>query len=269
MPYVTSYDGTTIAYEHKGAGPPLVIVDGALCARVFGPSAAQAARLADYFTVYIYDRRGRGESTDNQPYAVEREIEDLAAVIRAAGGSAFVYGISVGAVLALRAAAALGATVIPRLTLCEPPFAVGDEAREQLSQERQHITGLLAANRRNQAVYTFLSDIMPPPVVDELRASPDWAILEANAPTLAYDYTLLGDGMVPLATAQAATMPVLLLVGTESAAYKHTAVAELVQALPHAELVTTGGADFEPTDAQIASMVQFFIPPTSTTASSK
>ncbi len=115
MPHVVSDDGTTIAYERTGEGPALIIVDGALCSRAFGPSAEQSARLAEQFTVYTYDRRGRGESTDTQPYAVEREIEDLAAVIGAAGGSAFVYGISVGSVLSLRAAAALGAALIPKL----------------------------------------------------------------------------------------------------------------------------------------------------------
>ena len=139
MDTVMSKDGTTIAYERTGAGPPLVIVDGALSSRTFGPSAAQSARLADQFTVYTYDHRGRGESTDTQPYAVEREIEDLAAVIGAAGGSAFVYAISVGSVLALRAAATLGATMIPKLALCEPPFSVGDDAKAAFSQEKRHI----------------------------------------------------------------------------------------------------------------------------------
>lgn len=260
MPHVVSADGTTIAYERNGEGPPLVIVDGALCSRAFGPSAAKSERLADPFTVYTYDRRGRGESTDTQPYAVEREIEDLAAVIGAAGGSAFVYGISVGSVLTLRAAAALGATMIPKLALCEPPFSVGDEAREEFSREKRHIGGLLEADRGSEAVYTFMSEIMPPPMLDELRASPDWAVLESHAPTLAYDYAVLGDGGVPVATARAVEMPVLLLVGEESAAYKHTAVEELVKSLPRVELVTTSGADFEPTDEEIASLVRHFAP---------
>lgn len=258
MPHVVSDDGTTIAYEHNGAGPPLVLVDGALCSRAFGPSAAQSARLADHFTVYTYDRRGRGESSDTQPYAVEREIEDLAAVIGTAGGSAFVYGISGGSVLVLRAAATLGATVIPKLALCEPPFSVGDEAKQEFSQEKRQINALLAADQRGDAVFTFMSDIMPPPMVDELRASPDWAVLEDHAPTLAYDYDLLGDGGVPVATARKVEMPVLLLVGEESAAYKHTAVEELVKSLPHVELVTTSGAGFDPTDEEIDSLVRHF-----------
>lgn len=260
MPHVVSEDGTTIAFERNGQGPALIIVDGALCSRAFGPSAEQSARLADHFTVYTYDRRGRGESTDTQPYAVEREIEDLAAVIGAAGGAAFVYGISVGSVLALHAAATLGATLIPRLALCEPPFSVGGEARQAFSQEKQHIRGLLAGGQRGAAVFTFMSEIMPPPMLDELRASPDWAVLESHAPTLAYDYAILGDGGVPVATARMVEIPVLLLVGEESAAYKHTAVEELVKALSRVELVTTSGAGFEPTDEQIDSLVRHFAP---------
>jgi pimeloyl-ACP methyl ester carboxylesterase len=258
MAHVVSDDGTTIAYERKGEGPALIIVDGALCSRTFGPSTEQSVRLADQFTVYTYDRRGRGESTDTQPYAVEREIEDLAAIIGAAGGSAFVYGISVGSVLSLHAAAKLGATLIPKLAMCEPPFSVGDEAIEAFSQEKHHIGDLLAAGQRGEAVSTFMAEIMPPPMLDELRASPMWAVLESNAPTLAYDYTVLGDGGVPVAAARAVEMPVLLLVGEESAAYKHTAVEELVKALPRVELVTTSGAGFELTDELIDSLVRFF-----------
>lgn len=258
MPYAHTTDGTTIAYERRGEGPPLVIVDGALCSRAFGPSGPQAARLADHFTVYTYDRRGRGESGDTQPYAIEREIEDLAAVIGAAGGQAFVYGISVGAALALRAAATLGPALIPRLALCEPPYSVGAEEREAFRKERQHINGLLATGQRETAVATFLSEIMPPPILDALRASPDWTLLQAHAPTLAYDYTILGDGEPPAAIAQTVDVPVLLLVGEESADYKHTAVDALVRALPRSELVTTANAGFEPTDELIGRLVQFF-----------
>ncbi|NTU86235.1 MAG: alpha/beta fold hydrolase [Chloroflexales bacterium] len=160
----------------------------------FSDGAERRARLADHFTVYTYDRRGRGESGDTQPYAGEREVEDLAAVIGAAGGQAFVYGISVGAALALHAAAALGPALIPRLALCEPPYSVGAEEREAFRKEQQHIGELLAAGQPGEAAATFLSEIMPPPMLDELRASPDWTLLEAHAPTLAYDYTILGDG---------------------------------------------------------------------------
>jgi pimeloyl-ACP methyl ester carboxylesterase len=106
MTTLTSPDGTTIGFEHTGSGPVLVLVDGAMCYRAAGPLRDLAAQLADSFTVFTYDRRGRGESTDTAPYAVEREVEDLQAVIAQAGGEAFVYGISSGAALAMNAAAA-------------------------------------------------------------------------------------------------------------------------------------------------------------------
>lgn len=258
MPHVVSRDGTVIAYERQGGGPPLVIVDGALCSRGFGPSSDQAPRLAATFTVYTYDRRGRGESGDTQPYAVEREIEDLAAVIEAAGGQAFVYGISVGSALALRAAAALGPALIPRLALCEPPYSVGAEERAAFVQEQQRNSDLLAAGQYGEAVATFLGDIMPPPALAELRASPAWAQFEAHAPTLAYDYTILGDGEPPTAIAQAVAIPVLLIVGEESADYKHTAVEALVGSLPHGALVPVVGASFEPTDELFDRLERFF-----------
>ncbi len=103
MKTVTSKDGTTIAYDQVGNGPAVILVDGALCYRASGPSGPLAALLAPHFTVFTYDRRGRGDSTDTLPYGVEREVEDLEALLKAAGGSAFVYGISSGAALFLRA----------------------------------------------------------------------------------------------------------------------------------------------------------------------
>src|SRR5262249_32465298 len=123
MKTVTSEDGTTIAYDQTGNGPPLVLVDGALNSRAFGLNRPLAAILADRFTVITYDRRGRGDSGDTQPYAAQREIEDLAAVIDATGGPAHVYGISSGAGLALETACAVPAHVA-KLALYEAPFVV-------------------------------------------------------------------------------------------------------------------------------------------------
>src|SRR5579871_5689695 len=126
MPTITSKDGTSIAYEQSGQGPALILVDGALCHRAFGPMRPLAAKLASHFTVYAYDRRGRGESGNTLPFAVEREIEDIAALIAEAGGSAFVYGISSGAALAFEAARQLPAA-ITKLALYEPPYTVDAE----------------------------------------------------------------------------------------------------------------------------------------------
>ena len=102
MSALTSSDGTTIAYEKSGTGPAVVLVDGAMCYRASGPARPLAQRLAEDYTVYIYDRRGRGESGDTAPYSIEREVDDLAAVVKEAGGSAYAYGISSGAALVSR-----------------------------------------------------------------------------------------------------------------------------------------------------------------------
>jgi pimeloyl-ACP methyl ester carboxylesterase len=124
MSTVRSKDGTTIGFEQTGHGPALILVDGALCSRAMGPMGALARRLAADFTVIRYDRRGRGESTDTPPYAVEREVEDISALVEAAGGSASLFGISSGAALALEAAAR--GLAIPKAALYEPPFIVDD-----------------------------------------------------------------------------------------------------------------------------------------------
>src|SRR5688572_2785827 len=128
MGNVISKDGTTIACEQTGKGPALILVSGAFMHRVMDPGTAQLAELlAPHFTVYYYDRRGRGESTDTQPYAVEREIEDIEALIDKAGGSAFVYGSSSGAVLAMEATLKLGSK-IKKLAMYEAPYKGDDEA---------------------------------------------------------------------------------------------------------------------------------------------
>src|SRR5438046_1900388 len=138
MPTVTSADRTTIAYERTGTGPALVLVDGAMCYRGAGPMRPLAAELQDTFTVYTYDRRGRGASSDTQPYTVAREVEDLGALIAQAGGEAYVYGISSGAALALETAAA--GRGITKLALYEPPFLAEVEggARSKEYTERLH-----------------------------------------------------------------------------------------------------------------------------------
>lgn len=190
--HVTSRDGTRIAYERVGSGDPLVLVDGALCHRASGPNRPLAEQLADRFTVYTYDRRGRGESGDRGPYQVEREVEDLEAVIGAAGGSAHVYGISSGGVLALEAAVRLDS--IRRLALYELPFVV-DGTREPIPAGfAAHLGGLVAAGRRGEAVRYFMTEgvRVPAVFVALMRVMPAWSRLKAVAHTLPYDATLLG-----------------------------------------------------------------------------
>ena len=177
---VTSRDGTAIAYERAGSGPALVLVDPALGYRGFDNVRGLGERLTADFTVYSYERRGRGDSGDTPPYAVEREVEDLAAVIAEAGGSASVYGFSSGALLALQAAAA--GVPIETLVLMEPPIGTDDDPAD--AAFTAEIAELVAARRRREAVERFLRD-MPPEVLAGLDAV--MPALEAVAPTLVHD----------------------------------------------------------------------------------
>jgi pimeloyl-ACP methyl ester carboxylesterase len=187
MGTVRSADGTSIAFERTGTGPALILVDAAACFRGFGPMGALAALLASQFTVFTYDRRGRGESGDTAPYAVDREVDDLQALIGAAGGSAMVYGFSSGAMLGLHAAAR--GLAIPRLALLEPPFEVDRPgAPPDLAAE---LSGLVAADRRGDAVERFQTAIgVPAEMIAGMRQSPSWPALEALAHTLVYDLTI-------------------------------------------------------------------------------
>jgi pimeloyl-ACP methyl ester carboxylesterase len=230
---VTSGDGTRIAYERTGAGPALVMVDGAMCSRAFGPSEATAAGLSGDFTVYRYDRRGRGDSTDTKPHAVAREVEDLAAVISEAGGSASVYGISSGAGLALEAAAS-GAP-ITRLVLFEPPYTAEGGDVTQQREETRRMEELLNAGRNGDAVELFFSWVgMPSGAVAQMRTSPTWPALEAMAPTIAYDNAAMGDGTVPHELAGRIRLPTLVIAGSLSSKELRHAAKTVAEAIPGA-----------------------------------
>lgn len=152
MKIIMSKDGTTIAFEKSGQGPAVILVNGAMGYREFFGGRPLAAELSKEFTVYDYDRRGRGESTDTHPYAVEREIEDIEALIDEAGGTVYLYGISSGAVLALTAAAKLGAAKVAKLALYEPPFnSSDDKAKQDFARYTKRMAELLEANQRGDA----------------------------------------------------------------------------------------------------------------------
>ncbi|HET6750567.1 MAG TPA: alpha/beta hydrolase [Actinomycetes bacterium] len=240
MPAVTSPDGTSIAYERTGSGPVLVLVDGAMCYRGAGPALPLAARLQDNFTVYTYDRRGRGESSDTMPYAAAREVEDLQAVIAEAGGEAYVYGISSGAALALATAAA--GPGIAKLALFEPPYMgeVEDGARIKEYTERLH--ELLDAGRRGDAVALFMTNVgIPAQAVAGMRSQPGWAMLEAIAPTLVYDDEVLAGGIVPRDLTSTIAVPALVLAGGASPEGLQQAAKATADALPAAEYRTLEG----------------------------
>jgi alpha-beta hydrolase superfamily lysophospholipase len=208
---VTSRDGTSIAFERTGDGPPVVLVLGAFNQRSDGAPLAEA--LSPRLTVYTYDRRGRGDSGDTVPYAVERELEDLDALIAEAGGSAAVFGYSSGAVLALKAAS--DGLAITRLILHEVPLMV-DKGRPRWSADHAARLGeLVAAGRRGDAVEYFQSNLvgLPDEVVARLRRAPFRPALEAMAHTLVYEAAILGDGLLPLDAASALPTPLLATVG--------------------------------------------------------
>jgi len=243
MPTVRSRDSTTIAYDRTGAGPAIIFVAGALSVRA--NAAALAALLAPRLTVFAYDRRGRGDSGDTPPYAVAREVDDLAALIAEAGGSAFVYGHSSGAVLALEAAAR--GLAITRLALYEPPFIVDHSRPLPPPDFPAQIDQLLAAGRRGDALERFMVEAVqvPPGVVAQMRRGPDWPGLEAIAPTLANDMAITantqnGDPSV-LRRWAALTTPTLVLDGGASPDWARTSVKLLAETMPNAQHRTLGG----------------------------
>lgn len=235
MGNVLSKDGTRIAYETMGAGYPVILVDGAMCHRSMRPLASL---LSSSFKVCSYDRRGRGESSDTEPYAVHREIEDLEALIDELGGHAYIYGISSGAVLVIKAAAALG-NKIQKLAIYEPPFTFGDEAR-QLSKSYTHsLNERLSNNRRGEAVELFMKKVgLPTEAIVGMSQSPMWSAMEALAPTLAYDNAIMGEGSIPVPEAKEVQIPSIVLVGGNSPAFMHEAADAIAKAFSSAKLHT-------------------------------
>ena len=258
MNTITSKDGTSIAYDHSGEGPALILVDGALCYRAFGPMGPLAPHLAPRFTVYTYDRRGRGDSGDTAPFAVEREVEDLAASIAAAGGSAYVYGVSSGAALALQAAA--HGLPITRLALFEPPYSLDAESVRRFIEYRTQLDQMLAEGRRGDAATLFMRFVgTPDDAIAQMRQAPMWPMFEAVAPTLAYDAAALGDGTVPAERAASITIPALVMDGGASPAAMRDAVRAVADALPHAQHRTLEGQTHDAaTEAVAPALIAFF-----------
>jgi pimeloyl-ACP methyl ester carboxylesterase len=266
MNTLTSRDGTIIAYEKLGNGPPVVLVDGAFCHRAFGPMPALAALLSKHFTVFHYDRRGRGDSGDTAPYAVEREVEDLKALVDVAGGSASVYGISSGAALSMLAVAdGLRAT---KLAIYEPPFALDGKHHPNPADFREQIATMLASNRRDDAVKTFMKVVgVPTLAILFMRCLPNvWPKLRAVAHTLPYDFAVLGDTQtgdpLPAAYKQRLTtigIPMLAMAGSKSPPWMHHAVDVIAALVPNAKRSTIAKQDHNVSAKAMApSLVEFF-----------
>jgi pimeloyl-ACP methyl ester carboxylesterase len=243
--YAVSADGTRIAYEVSGSGPALVLVDGALCQRSMGPARPLAKLLAAQFTVHAYDRRGRGESGAGEtPYHPDREVEDLAAVIDAAGGHAHVFGSSSGATLALNAAQA--GLPIDRLAVYEAPYIVDDTHAPNAPDLPEQMQTLVDEGRRGDAVVLFMKTVgAPGPMVAVMRLLPVWRKLTSVAHTLPYDLRLVIDHQqgrpLPEGVYDAVGQPTLVIAGGKSPEYMKNAEAAVAAALSDARLETLPG----------------------------
>jgi pimeloyl-ACP methyl ester carboxylesterase len=234
MSYVRSKDGTTIACERCGAGPTLILVDGALCSRAFGPSPKLAPLLAEHFTVWSYDRRGRGQSGDTQPYSTAREVEDIAALIQEAGGTASLLGLSSGGALALDAAAS--GLLIDKLVAYEPPY-VDDAGRRGGAVHKEQLERLLAAANRGGAVTYFMKDMVgaPAAMVAMMRLMPwIWRKLEAVAHTLPYDAAVMTAFRIPRARFASIAVPTLVMNGSKTDSRLREAARALADVIPGA-----------------------------------
>lgn len=264
MPSVRSPDGTTIVFDQVGYGPPVVLVGGALndrAARSAGGPLAQL--LAPRFTVFTYDRRGRGDSGDTAPYAVEREVEDLGAVITAAGGSAAVYGLSSGAALALAAAAS--GVAVTRLALFEPPYTAGGPTHRRHAREYAgQLEALLATGRHAEAVELFLAFAgLPAAVTTGIRRHRRWPALERLAPTLAYDAAILHlagtGGAIPRDWLAAVSVPALVIDGEASAPSLRRAARAVAAALPRARTQSLPGQTHDVDPVVLAPVLAAFL----------
>ena len=260
MQTTKSADGTVIAYDRAGEGPPLIVAVGAFCDR---RSFVPPAGLTERFTVYTYDRRGRGDSGDTQPYSVDLELADLAAVVAAASsavasGAVYAYGHSSGGALVLRAAA--HGVPLTAVASYEAPFVVPG-TREVAKEPADRIREMVAAGRRGDAVRYWMTSVVaaPPQVLTMMEGSPAWPGLEALAHTLPYDIALTGDQGVPASLA-AIAMPVLVLGGGTSPDWFHRAVAETAAVIPGARLVMMEGYDHGvPPEVIAPVLTEFFL----------
>jgi hypothetical protein len=262
--WATSVDGTRIAFERSGSGPVLVLVDGAFCYREFGPARDVAAAVQDAFTVVIYDRRGRGESGDTQPYAPEREFDDLRAVIDAVGGDAFVMGQSSGAGLAYRAAAA--GVRMRGLVGYEAPW-VGLRKNRDGSTKNYHadLDRLIDSGANAKAIAYFMVDMIGAPRIMPLMmrvmAAKEWTKLLAVAPTLRYDAAVMGGSFeVPTHELGRVTVPTLALCGSKGAREMLAAQEAVAAAIPGAEHAVLDGQTHQVSPAALRPhLLRFFL----------
>ncbi|MFE4056059.1 alpha/beta fold hydrolase [Streptomyces sp. NPDC059096] len=252
---VKSGDGTPIAYRRSGEGPPVILVGGAFST---AESEAPLARLlAPRFATITYDRRGRGASGDRAPYAVEREIEDLAALLAVAGGSAALYGVSSGGALVLEAVAA--GLPVTQFAVYEPPYATDPAALPAKAAYTERLTGLLARGERDDAVELFLSALeLHPATIAVMRRSPLWTDLAAVAHTLAYDNQVLGEGLIPVRRLAAVRTRAMVVDGGASPPVVRDAARAAARALPRGRHRTLTGQTHEVAPHVLAPVLEEF-----------
>ncbi|MFD3746311.1 alpha/beta fold hydrolase [Nocardia sp. NPDC058633] len=242
MRMATSKDGTELAYDVSGQGPALVYITGATCFRRFRPVLADVGVFATKFTVYNYDRRGRGDSADVLPYAIEREVDDIEAVVDAAGGRAILYGHSSGAALALEAAVRMP-DKIDRVVIYDAPYVHDEAERAAYAELAQKVYALLDEGRNARALKAFLSGIgMPRAFVALLPLFPGWKTMKALAPTLRYDIGIT-ETLPPVERFASIQVPVNVVVGGKNPAGMQQVARELASAIPRAAHRVLAGQD--------------------------
>ncbi len=260
MPTVTSADGTEIAYEIVGSGLPVVLVDGAMCFRDSGPMRPIAEALSDRLTIGLYDRRGRGASADTEPFSVDREIDDLAALIEALGGAAGLFGLSSGGALALHAAAALGPAAVTGVGVYEVPF-VPEPMRPGAAAYTRDLTAALATDDRESALRLFFGRVgMPAEAIEGMSRSPFWPVSLAIAPTLAYDDAAMGDSTIPADLVRGLRVPLLGLAGEASPGFLQYGARGVVEAATDGRFELIGGQAHDlRADAVAPYLTSFFV----------
>ena len=263
METTTSRDGTTIAFDTYGEGPAIIVVGGAFSSRALGAlSVTPLVELLPQFTIYHYDRRGRGDSGDTLPYAVEREVEDIEALVDHAGGTAYLYGVSSGAVLALHAARRLPA--IAKAVIYEPPFILDDSYSPVPADYVDRVTELTSTGRPGDAVELFLTFVgMPAEAVTAMRTDPVWPVFEAVAHTLVYDFTVMGETQrgkpLPAKPWASITTPTLVVDGGKTPQPYISPAADAIAAiLPNAQRRTLPDQDHAVAPEAIAPVLREF-----------
>ena len=264
MGKVFSKDGTPIAYDRQGQGPAIILIDGALGFRSFGPMPELAKLLSPHFTVVTYDRRGRGESGDNKPldkpFTVKREIEDIEAIVNELGGVAYLYGISSGGCLALETAIKLGSK-IKKLAIYEAPYNSDQTTTEEWKEYTRKLKELLVAGRRGDMAALFMAFVGTPiEQIEGMRKTPVWSMFEAVAPTLLYDAATIGpDRSVPVERVSAVTASTLVMHGGAGLPFMKETALTLSKTIPNAQFLTIEGQTHSVASEAIAPvLVEFF-----------